>query len=213
MLCYVTTHDITSHKMTKQDMTFKNFNMTFNVFNVNYLINFNIQNIIFFIIIGPVIMLVMFFVKRYKIPETDSPTTDEKNNVVLVDDPHATQIPLEQSPRTRKVLIVLFALMLNSYGFENIYFLTVATYLQYLPNVVISASKAAEIMITLSITYTVGRLISAFIAAKVRAEVMITYHMVIIAISIVILYIGQSASTITLVYIGNGLIGKFTIAL
>ena len=156
-------------------------------------------------------MLVMFFVKRYKIPETESQTPDEKNNGVVITDPHARQTPLEPCPRTRKVLIVLFALMLNSYSsLENVYFGTVATYLQYLPNVVISAPKAAEIMIVLFVAYTLGRLVSAFIAARVKAEVMIAYHLVIMAISFVILYIGQSASTSTLVYIGNGILGKLT---
>ena len=57
----------------------------------------------------------MFFVKRYKPPQTESETIDEKHNVNITDT-NAIQTPLEQSPRTRKVLIALFALMLNSYS-------------------------------------------------------------------------------------------------
>ena len=153
-------------------------------------------------------MLVMFFVKRYKPPQTESQTMDEKNNV-LITDPNTVQAPMEQSPRTRKLLIALFALMLNSYSsLETVYFGTAPTYLQYLPHVVISAEKAAEIMMVLSIFYTLGRLLSAFISMKVKPEVMLSYHLVAMATALTILYICQNGTTTTLIYIGNGILGN-----
>ena len=161
--------------------------------------------------IGPAILLVMFFIKRYKPPQTESQAIDEKNNV-LITDPNAVQAPMEQSPRTRKVLIALFAMMLNSYSsLEAVYFGTAPTYLQYLPNVVISAEKAAEIMMVLSIFYTLGRLLSAFISIKVKPEVMLSYHLVAMATALTILYICQNGTTTTLIYIGNGILGNYCI--
>ena len=152
-------------------------------------------------------MLVMFFVKRYKPPQNESQISDDKLNVVITDK-KAIQAPMEQSPRTRKVLIALFALILALYScFEVVYFALCPTYLQYLPNVVISASKATEIFIVMAISYTLGRLVSAFISIKLKPEVMIGYHLVIIGIALAILYIGQNASTTILIYIGNGIIG------
>ena len=152
-------------------------------------------------------MLFMFFVKRYEEPQTESQTTDDNQNVVI-SDTKTVQTPIEPSPRTRKILIALFALIICLYScLEAVYFALCPTYFQYLTNVVISAEKAADIMIVMLITYTLGRLVSAFISIKLKPEVMMTYHLVIIGIALTILYIGQNASTTILIYVGNGIIG------
>lgn len=149
----------------------------------------------------------MFFAKRYKTPGEESQKT-EKEYIVKVDE-QTTGTPLEPSQRTRKVLILLLAMLLNSYSsLEVVYLNTVVTYLQYLPNVVISAPEAAQILMFLFITYTSGRFVSAFISTKLKAEVMLTYHIVIMGIALAILYIGQNASTVTLIYIGNCIYGE-----
>ena len=127
---------------------------------------------------------------------------------MVITDQKAIQAPMEQSPRARKVLIALFAFILSLYScFEIVYFSLCPTYLQYLPNIVISAPKATEIFIVMAITYTLGRLVSAFISIKLKPEVMITYHLVIIGIGLAILFIAHHASTTILIYIGNGIIG------
>ena len=155
-------------------------------------------------------MLVMFFFKRYKPPQTESQTTDDKQDVVIIDKKE-TQAPIEQSPRTRKLLIALYTLFLGLYAsIESVYDGLSPTVFQYLPNVVISAPKAAEITIVLAITYTLGRFLSAFISLKLKAEVMITYHLVIMGIALAVLYVGQYATTTTLLYIGNGILGNST---
>ena len=152
-------------------------------------------------------MLVMFFVKRYKLPQNEPQTTDDTKNAIITN--KEIHIPMEQSPRTRKMLIALYALFLGLYSsIESVYFALSPTYFQYLPNVVISAQKAADIMIVMTITYTLGRFLSAFISIKLKAEVMLTYHFVIMGIALAILYIAQTATTTTLLYIGNGIIGK-----
>ena len=69
------------------------------------------------------------------------------------------------------------------------------TFFQYIP-IHMSATKAAKMTSILSTTYTVGRAVSALISSKVKASVMLSYHMMILGISLVILYFGQRNETI-----------------
>ncbi|CAG2172135.1 unnamed protein product [Oppiella nova] len=113
--------------------------------------------------------------------------------------------PLEPSRRTKFILIALVAMSLNSYsGMEQSFLNNSSTYYQYLP-IRLSAQEAADVLSVMTTTYTVGRLISAFIASKLSPEVMITYHSVIICISMGILQFGQHSET--LIWTGNALIG------
>ena len=148
----------------------------------------------------------MFFIKRYKIPEKITQTPSEKIASNLANAENVTQQSVEISPGTRKVLIALVALSLNSYsGLEITFFNYISTYYQYLP-IDLSAAKAAQVMSIMTLTYAIGRGVSAFVSSKLRAEVMITYHIVIMLISFGILYFGQNS--MALIYTGNALIGK-----
>lgn len=125
----------------------------------------------------------MFFVKRYRVPDRELHGHELDNF-----DKNDRQI---DHGRTRNVLIALMALILMSqFGIEVTFMLYTSTYFQSLP-IRVSAPKAAEMMSIMWTTYTIGRGVSALIAAKLRAEVMLTYHLVIIGISLVILSFGQ----------------------
>ena len=149
----------------------------------------------------------MFFIKRYKIPEKQIQTSNDKtNDKQIVIEGKPSEQRLELSSTTRVVLIALFALSLMSYiGLENVFMTYASTYCQYLP-LKLSASKAAQLTSILSATYTSGRLISALISSRVRTEIMFCYHIVIIGISLVILYFGQN--TEILLYIGMCTLGQ-----
>ena len=150
----------------------------------------------------PIILLIMFFIKRYKIPERQIKGVTEKSEL----NPTTDENRLEQSSQTRKVLIALVALSLSTYaGFELIYFSYSSTYYQYLP-IHLSAQTSATVMSVLSTTYAVGRGVSAIISSKVRAEIMLSYHMVILVIALAVLHFGQR--TEWMIYVGNALIGK-----
>ena len=148
----------------------------------------------------------MFFIKRYKIPERKTQTSSEKFESNLGITGNTSQPAVEISPRTRKILITLVALSLSSYaGLETNFFNYSSTYYQYLP-IDLSAAKAAEVMSIMTATYALGRGVSAYISSKLSAEVMITYHIVIMFISLAILYFGQNS--MALIYTGNALIGR-----
>ncbi|CAG2172570.1 unnamed protein product [Oppiella nova] len=148
----------------------------------------------------------MFVVKRYKEPEIRTTESIDYNleatkSVQL--EPGALQI-LEPSRKTKIIIVALIALSLNSYsGFEMTYFQNSSTYYQYLP-IRISAQKAADIYTLMTSTYTAGRLFAAYISSKLKPETMITYHSIILIISIAILHFGSSSEI--LIWIGNGLI-------
>ena len=148
----------------------------------------------------------MFFIKRYKIPEKQIQTSNEKTNdkqTVIEGKPLAQR--MELSRQTRLVLIVLFALIFHGYNCLESSFMTYAsTYCQYLP-LKLSASKGAQLTSILSATYTSGRLISALISSRVRADIMLCYHFGIIGVSLVILYFGQN--TEFMVYLGMCALG------
>lgn len=110
------------------------------------------------------------------------------------------------SPVVRKILIVLVALSLNAangISFGHIFYSS--TYYQYL-SVGISASKAAQILSVMSLTFTLGRLVSVFVAIKVNTDIMIAYHLMIICFAMIFSYFGQNS--LTSIWIGNALIGN-----
>ena len=150
----------------------------------------------------PVVMLIMYFIKRYKIPERQIKGVIEKSEM----NPTTDENRLEQSSRTRKLLIALVALSLTFYsGLEITYLNYSPTYYQYLP-IHLSAQTSATVMSVVCTTYAVGRGVSAIISSRVRAEIMLSYHIVILIIALAVLHFGQR--TEWMIYAGNAIIGK-----
>ncbi|CAG2109152.1 unnamed protein product [Medioppia subpectinata] len=159
-------------------------------------------------LIVPVIWIIMFAIKRYQVPKTrervDSRVADPTGKTVQ-------KITTDKSPilmparRTKIILIILVGMSLNSYSaMEQSFLNNSSTYYQYLP-IRLSAQEAADVLSVMTSTYTVGRLISAFIASKLSAEVMLVYHSVIICVSMAILQFGQHSKAF--IWAGNALIG------
>ena len=115
--------------------------------------------------------------------------------------------PLQKTIPFRMVKLALMGMCLGTYIAAEFGFMTFGpSMLQYLP-IQISASKAAQILSVLSVTFTVGRLITAVISLKVGIDIILAYHYVIQIFALIILYFGQA--NITMIYIGMATFGKF----
>ena len=125
----------------------------------------------------------MFLIKSYKKP---SQTTKHKEEVVHVFDRSGSQ---------RKLFIILVSVFLAFYFCsENLYLKFSATYFQNIP-LKLSASEAAELFLWMTVSHTCGRVISVFVAFKVKPEIMITYHSIILIISLISLYLVENSLT------------------
>jgi uncharacterized protein (DUF697 family) len=153
----------------------------------------------------------MFILKRYVPPkeqlknkETLNQSSDFKNYSA---ENSSSKTNLVDSPtRHRKLLIVLTAICLSAYGaLELTHFQCSSTYYQYF-GLKITAPTAARIMSAMAGSYTAGRCLSAFIAIKVKPEIMIIYHFGTIIAAMCVLFFGQNY--ITLIWIGNVMMGK-----
>lgn len=148
------------------------------------------------ILIVPIVLVVMYFAKKYKPPQPI------KNQVEC----DRTELPSRAlSPKVKYCLIALLSLSMSTFaGMEMAYISYSCAYYQVIP-IHFSAKTAAELNSVMSATLTAGKLMSAFISIKLRPEIMIAYSFVIIAISLVIFYVGVSTSWA--LWLGNALIG------
>ena len=140
----------------------------------------------------------MFLIKKYRpsIAVDKNESSDETKPELL-------------SKKVKYSLIALIGINLSTYaGMEMCHFSYLSAYYQDLP-IHLSAAKAAEILSVLSATLTLGKLVSAFISIKVKPEIMISYHYVILAISMALLYFGSNNELI--IWIGNAVAGKCSI--
>jgi fucose permease len=152
----------------------------------------------------------MFIIKRYKEPKTQIQNTeslDNKPEVIQTIDhnQNTSPQPLELSSRTRILLIVLIAMSQTFYfAIESGFFGSSSTYFQFIP-IHVSAQEGADLLTVMTTTYTVGRLVSVYISTKLKPQVMLAYHLAIIAISLLIFHFGQHSHIF--LWIGNALIG------
>ena len=157
-------------------------------------------------------LLIMFFIKRYKVSKTESTNSDNKEtNFETLDEINSNTTQTERSQKERYLLIGLIAIFMSTYsGLQTLHLSFSSTYYQ-LTGIKISVKRAAEILSVMSTTYTVGKVITAFISIKIKSEIIIIYHFVIICISMALLYFGKNNEL--MVWIGNGVIGNENILL
>jgi MFS family permease len=145
----------------------------------------------------------MFVFKRY---ETPSQISAKNSNIEQNSNPTKTPTKLfneRESPR--KLIIILFSILLSTYCTTDYTFFKFGpTFYQYIP-IKLSASKSAEMMSAMALSFTISRGISIFIAIKIRPQHMIAYHLLILVIANTILFFGQNS--LTLLWIGSLAIG------
>ncbi|CAG2117125.1 unnamed protein product, partial [Medioppia subpectinata] len=156
--------------------------------------------------IGPVLLLIMHLVKRYHVP-MDRLTQQhiESKPCALAEGLEAKQSTapamIALTPTMRALIIALIAVSMSLYvGMEFAYFSNSPTYFQYLA-ISLSAKQSADLLTAVTTTYTLGRISAAYMASKLRPEVMLAIHYVIIGISLGTLYLGQTS--IIAIWIGN----------
>ncbi|CAG2115589.1 unnamed protein product, partial [Medioppia subpectinata] len=165
-------------------------------------------------LIIPVSMLAMFIFKRYHYDESEAELNSQVGGGKGAESRRATVISVkeftirkptvEQTPAMKWLFVALIGISLSTYGaMENTHLVYSSTYYQLGP-IKMSASKAADVNAVLNASLTVGKLISTFIALKVKANIMLIYHMVLLAISQAVLYFGRNSEVI--VWVGNVLI-------
>jgi hypothetical protein len=133
----------------------------------------------------------MFLAKRYR---NNLEILKENNNCL-----ETKLFDRKSSPRVLSIVLVSVFLAFYCVS-ESVYLNFSATYFQYIP-LKLTASKSAEIVSAMATSYTIGRGISVLIAIKIKPQLMIGYHFVILITSIIILLFGQNS--ITLIWIGG----------
>jgi MFS family permease len=148
-------------------------------------------------------MALMFVFKRY---ETPSQKSAKNTNIDQNSNPTKTSTKLfdvKESPR--KLFIILFSIILSTINASVVTVYNFGpTFYQYI-TIKLSASKSAEMMSAMALSYTISRGISTFIAIKIKPQNMIAYHLLILLIAETILFFGQSS--LTLLWIGTLIIG------
>ncbi|XP_054162183.1 sodium-dependent glucose transporter 1B-like [Oppia nitens] len=166
--------------------------------------------------IFPVLLFIMFLVKRYQ-PVIDDKVdnksvdnnNDTKSNKSIAskerDDSESLDKLFDIYPRYRWPALILLASLVGSFNlFEASYYTFASTYFQYSP-LDISASKATEVITAFTTPYTVFRGLSVFIAIKVSTKIMLSSHFVICCIGIVCLAFGRT--NMTMLWVANVVIG------
>ena len=128
----------------------------------------------------------MFIIKPYKTPEILKPKTDNERNKKLFD--------RKDFPRNKAILI--FAFWLSTYCVSESTILGFgATYFQYCP-LKLTAKEAADLVSAIAIAFTVGRGVSVLMAIKFKPKHMISYHLVLLFLSVIALFFGHNNITV-----------------
>ncbi len=137
----------------------------------------------FLLILGPILFAIMFFLKTYRTPSKKLKQNNSESQPKLFD--------RERSPRL--LIIILVSVFLAFYCVsESVYKHYSSTYFQYIP-LKLTASKSAEIVSAMALTFTIGRGISVFIAFRIRPQLMIAYHFLILITSLIILFLAKNS--------------------
>ncbi|KAH9395173.1 hypothetical protein TYRP_020929 [Tyrophagus putrescentiae] len=107
----------------------------------------------------------------------------------------------------RPLKLLLMALCLATYDAAEIaYFYFSPTMYQFMTDGVrMTAEEAAHVLSVLSAAYTVGRLVTAFVAIKLKPDVIISYHFLIIIAGHLVLYTGRHQTEY--IYAGTVVLG------
>ena len=147
----------------------------------------------------PILMFVMFIVKRYKYTDeavisNDSNKSDSEEYKLF-----------DRQKDNRKLMIILFSVLIAIFNiYESMYYTFAPTYFQYSP-LQLTETQAADMITSFTIPYTVFRGLSIFIAIKVLPKYMLSAHYLISVIGIGCLII--SRTNMTMLWVANVVIG------
>ncbi|XP_046914855.2 sodium-dependent glucose transporter 1A [Dermatophagoides farinae] len=139
-------------------------------------------------IIGPIILLFLFIIKQYERPKSCK-------------EGDTSSIPIAH----RYTKLILVSLLLSIYtAAEQGYFLYSPTMFQYWTPAM-TASQSAILLACLTAAFTVGRLLTAFILLRLKPDIIICYHLILMILALTWLYFGRECRT--MVYSATILLG------
>ncbi len=145
----------------------------------------------------------MFFAARYRKPETVVEEKEDKE-VVLKNKDEATSDKVKVIS-FRKTKLALLGICVATYvACEFGYVAFSISMYQYLP-IHLSAPLSARVQSIMCTTFTLGRLLTAFISLKLKPDLILAYHYVILLGSIAFLYLTQH--NLNAIYAGNVVLG------
>lgn len=113
--------------------------------------------------------------------------------------------PEDASGRKWKLVLILFSF--SSYAAAQIVYLSFSPTMWQYVEIQLTATESAHVNSLLRGIYTASRLLTAFVALKVKPDTIIIYHFVIITISQLILFFGRFR--VEVIYAGSALAGRF----
>ncbi|XP_054162143.1 major facilitator superfamily domain-containing protein 4B-like [Oppia nitens] len=160
------------------------------------------------LIVFPLIMLLMFVCKRYRLPHLDrcqySPLSDNPDLLMPANNDddddndngnggHTSDIHQPNNNRLPKIrTVILLSICLSSINsLELVYFNFGSTYFQYIP-VRLTAPMAASMVSIMSAAYTIGQVVNFGMAFLFKTEHMITFNFMLSFITITGLTFGQN---------------------
>lgn len=109
----------------------------------------------------------------------------------------------------RMVKLVLLAICLSAYGNGELTWFNFFTSMIEFMHIGFDASSATYLLACMSATFTVGRLINAFIALKIKSDYVLSYHFVIILGAALLLLFGiYHPEQNWILYVGCTTMGK-----
>ena len=145
--------------------------------------------------------MILYFIRPYKssaassvaqsLTKNASGTTDLVINdeEKVVSQSSSSEIAASIPNRTAKLILTGLCLAIYAAA-EFGHFSFSTSMFQYL-EIGLSASQSAMVTSILSATFTLGRLLTAFISIRLQPDLIISYHYAIIIISLGVLYIGR----------------------
>lgn len=117
-----------------------------------------------------------------------------------------TLINASSTTSNRRTKIALMALILALYDAAEIgYFYFSPSLFMLAPDIKMESSTAAHLSSVLSAAYTFGRLVSTFISIKIKPDIIIAYHFLIIFAGHSLLYLFRT--DLLMVYVATVIIG------
>lgn len=173
----------------------------------------------------PLIFLISFFTCRYQKydssragdeEEEDCEEFEEEDNdsydgprgkvpipAITTDDDNSEDF---SSIRHRPYKLVLAALAASTYITAELGYLSFcAAMYQYLEEVHLSATTSTQVQSVMSVTYTAGRFLTAFISFKLKPDRILAYHYVVLLGSVAVLVF--AGDSLLLIYVGNAALG------
>ncbi|XP_054161689.1 uncharacterized protein LOC128959709 [Oppia nitens] len=159
--------------------------------------------------IVPIVSLVVYIIKPYKIPENSSVSnnfSDNNNtvdsNLMEMDENHSrqqqqhnqqtTDLKLFDDPRSPRILMrVLFTLWFGAYILMETMFLKFAvTYYQYSPHR-LTAPEAGHMYSIATVVYSVGEVVNIVLAMYLSINTVVCIHYTLVVVGIVLLIVGH----------------------